>query len=83
MRETFLQRLQHAADSLRELLLLSGEDVCLWLSIGPVGRIVNGCGLRHTGFFLSCARGGALSAVNMAACEKRPARGRSLSRGGP
>ena len=57
MRETFLQRLLHAADGLRELFPLSGEDVCLWLSIGLVGGIVNGSGCGHMGSFLSWARG--------------------------
>ena len=58
MRETFLQRLLHAADSLRELFPLSGEDVCLWLSIGLVDGIVNGGGCGHMGSFLSWAPGG-------------------------
>ena len=70
MRETFLQRLLHAADGLRELFPLSGEDVCLWLSIGLVGGIVNGGGCGHMGSFLSWARG-ALFTVGRTACRKK------------
>ena len=83
MRETFLQRLLHAADSLRELFLLSWEDVCLRLSIGPVGGIVNGGWCGHMGSFLSWAPGGFVYCRQDGLQKKRPAPGRLLSWGGP